>query len=155
MRLPSVRDRGGFSLAELAVTVMIVGILAGVALPNLRSALLDAQASRIVSDQRTVSLAAYEYLAENGTFPGSSGYGIVPPQMAPYLPDNFSFAHDGVTYAWFSFNFPNANNVWQTRTMALFVINYANRRDLAPSMQGHAGPDRYWSSTLFYFLYRG
>lgn len=155
MPAPSPRDRHGFSLAELAVTVMIVGILAGVALPNLRSALLDAQASRFVSDARTVSLAAYEYLSENGTFPGSGAYGVVPAQLEPYLPDDFDFAPDGVQYAWFGFTLPNADNAWQTRTLGIFIINYANRQDLATPMQRHMGPDRYWSSSLFYFLYRG
>ncbi len=155
MTTPSVGDRRGFSLAELAVTVMIVGILAGVALPNLRSVLLKAQASRIVSDAHTVSLAAYEYLAENGSFPGSGGYGTIPGGLATYLPEDFDFEPNGVQYAWFSINLPNANNVWQTRSLGIFIISYPNRQDLATPMQQHMGTDKYWSSTLFYFLYRG
>lgn len=153
--MPRPSDRGGFSLAELAVTVMIVGILAGVAVPNLRRALLDAEAGRIVTDARTVSLAAYEYLADNGAFPASGPYGSVPAQLEPYLPDGFDFAPNNVRYGWISITFPNDDNSWQTRTLGLFVVDYASRRDLATPMQRHMGSDRYWSTSLFYFLYAG
>lgn len=152
---PRLSDRSGFSLAELAVTVMIVGILAGVALPNLRRALLDAEAGRIVTDARTVSLAAYEYLADNGAFPASGAYGSVPAQLEPYLPDNFAFEQNNVRYGWISLTLPNSNNSWQTRTLGLFVIDYSNRQDLATPMQRHMGGERYWSSSMFYFLYTG
>ncbi|MFQ5535974.1 MAG: type II secretion system protein [Gemmatimonadota bacterium] len=157
---PSRRTRtdpscAGFSLAELAVAVMIVGILAGLALPNLRQALLRAEAARITSDAHTISMAAYDYLSDNGTFPPGAGYGAVPAALAPYLPENFSFTYRGVQYMWFSFNLPNANNFWKTRNLGILIVNYSNRRDLATAMRAHMGPDAFWSPTMFYFVYRG
>lgn len=150
------RDRAGFTLAELAVVVMVVGILAGLALPNLRYALLKADAAHIVSDAHTISLAAYDYIADNGTFPGSAGYGMVPPQLADHLPENFEFNYkEDVTYAWFSFTLPNTNNFWQSRSIGILVINYSARPELAQAMRAHLGPDKSWSSTMFYFIYGG
>jgi len=149
-------DRRGFTLAELAVVVMIVGILAGVALPNLRSALFKAEASHIVSDAHTISLAAYDYLSDNGRFPGSGGFGTVPAQMEPHLPDGYEFTYrGGVQYAWFSFTLPNANNIWQSRNIGILMINYSTRLDLADAMKAHMGPDKSWSPTMFYFIYAG
>lgn len=149
------RDRRGFTLAELAVTVMVVGILAGLALPNVRYAILKADAAHIVSDAHTVQLAAYEYLYDNGSFPSFSGYGIAPPGLEPYLPDGFSFMYKGVQYAWWSFTFPTANNFWKSRNIGIFLINYQSRLDLADPMKSHTGPDAYWNPTLFYFIYPG
>lgn len=149
-------DRAGFTLAELAIVVMVVGILAGLALPNLRDAMFKADAAHIVSDAHTISLAAYDYLSENGRFPSSSGYGTVPAQLVPHLPENYEFNYkDAVLYAWFSFTLPNANNFWQSRNIGILVINYSARRDLADAMKGHMGPDKSWSSTMFYFIYAG
>ena len=149
-------DKRGFTLAELAVVVMIVGILSGVALPNLRYAMLKGDAAHIVSDAHTISLAAYAYLGDNGRFPSSSGYGMVPPQMANYLPENYEFGYRGdVTYAWFTFTLPNANNYWQSRNIGLLLINYSTRPDLADPMKAHMGPDKAWGPTMFYFIYAG
>ena len=152
---PGGTAKGGFTLAELAVTVMVVGILAGLALPNLRYALLKAEASRLVSEGHTVRLAAFDYLGDNGRFPPSSGYGSVPAALEPYLPENYTFTFNNVTFAWFSLTLPNANNVWQSRNLGILMINYASRPDLAEPMQAHRGPDAYWSPTLFYYLIPG
>lgn len=101
-------------------------------------------------------MAAYDYLSENGRFPSSSGYGSVPAQMVSHLPDSYDFNYrDDVLYAWFSFTLPNANNIWDSRNIGIFVINYAARTDLSAPMKSHMRADRYWRSTLFYFLYAG
>ena len=101
-------DRRGFTMAEVAIVVMVVGILAGITLPNLRYAMLKADAAHIVSDAHTISLAAYEQLSETGSFPSSGAYGVVPSQMEDYLPENYEFRYRGdVLYAWFSFTLPS------------------------------------------------
>lgn len=149
-------DRRGFTLAELAVVVMVVGILAGLTLPNLRYAMLKADAAHIVADAHTISLAAYDYLSENGTFPGSAGYGMVPAQLVDHLPENYEFDYkDAVTYAWFSFTLPSPDNFWQSRNIGILAINYTARPELADAMRAHLGPDKGWSTNLFYFIYAG
>lgn len=148
----SGRDRRGFSLAELAVTVMIVGILAGVAVPNLHHALLKAEAARLVGEARTVRLAALDHLADNGSFPPSSGTGTVPSALAPYLPENYTFTFNGVRFGWFSMTLPMGVELWGSRHIGILLIDYSARRDLAQPMRAHAGPEAYWSATMFYFI---
>lgn len=149
-------DRRGFTLAELVIVVMIVGILASLAAPNLRGVILKADAANIVSDAHTISLAAYSYLSENGRFPDSAGYGTVPPQMAPYLQDNYQFNYKGsVPYGWFTITFPDTNNFWQTRSLGILVINYSSRLDLADAMRAHQGAGNSWGPAQFLFIYGG
>jgi len=147
--------RAGFSLAELAVVVMIVGILAGVAIPNLVSARYRAEAAHIVSDVHTIQLAAYGYLGDNGKFPPSAGYGSVPPQLAPYLPDGYEFSYHNVQYAWWSFNFSSPSNWWGTRNLGIVIVYYPTRGDLADALKSQMGPDIYWNPVMMYFIYRG
>jgi len=107
------KERGGFTLLELMIVTMIVGILASIALPRFHDVLLKAEASRLVADAHTVSLASYEVLAETGNFPSSRALGTIPPEMAGVLGDNF-FNGQGVKYQWLSISFPNRDNFWQT-----------------------------------------
>ena len=154
-RTGRARRRSGFTIIELLITVMIVGVLAGIAIPALNYATLKADAAKMVADSNTIRLAAYEYLAETGRFPASAGYGVVPPQLAPHLPDGFSFTYKNVQYAWFGINFLNANNFWKTRNLGLVVFNYSARPEMADPMRAHEGTDAFWNPTLFFYLYRG
>ena len=81
--------RSGFTLVELSVVVMIVGILASVAVPAIQYGILKADGAQLVGDAHTVSLATYEYIPENGRFPNSVPSGTVPPQLAWLLPAAF------------------------------------------------------------------
>ena len=146
--------RGGFTLLELMIVVMIVGILAAVAIPNFHGVLLKAEASRLMADAHTVSLAGYEVLAETGNFPSSRALGTIPPEMAGVLGDNF-FDDNGVKYQWVSISFPDRNNYWQTSDLGVLIVDYSGRPELADPMYSHRGTDTQWGPTQFYFFYRG
>ena len=150
-----MRSRRGFTLIEIAVVVMIVGILAGIAIPALQYALLRADAARLVADANTVRNAAYAHLSENGVFPTSGAAGVVPAQLAPHLPDNFPFVYKGVTYRWFSINSPWITSIFGTRTFAILILDYSARPELAGPMQGHAGANAIWGPGVFYFMFYG
>ena len=87
--------RGGFTLVELLVTVSIVGILAGLAIPNMRNMTFRARATSVVADIQAVSVATVSYNANAHDWPAEAASGVVPPELAPYLPDGFSFQGDG------------------------------------------------------------
>lgn len=131
------------------MVVMIVGILAGLVMPNLHEALMKAQAAHIASDAHTISLAAYDYLSDNGAFPSSQS------ALTSRLPEGFRFSYKGVTYMWFAFTLPNTNNSWRSRNIGLLLISYPGRSDLQQAMKALQGPDSYWSPTLFYYIYPG
>ena len=95
MTLRSKHRRRGFTLVELLVVTAIVGILTGLAIPNLRTVLLRARATELAGDMEVVRVATLSYNAERLTWPEESSTGTVPPDLASFLPEGFSFSRDG------------------------------------------------------------
>jgi prepilin-type N-terminal cleavage/methylation domain-containing protein len=87
--------RGGFTLVELLVVASIVGILAGLAIPNMKNILLRARATELVGDMDVVRVATQNYQANAHTWPSEASAGTVPPELVGYLPDGYSFVRDG------------------------------------------------------------
>ncbi|GMV06402.1 MAG: hypothetical protein AMXMBFR53_26780 [Gemmatimonadota bacterium] len=87
--------RGGFTLVELMVVAAIVGILAGLAIPNLRTVLLRARATELAGDMEVVRTATLSYNGDHHTWPSEAPAGTIPSGLAEYLPDNYSFARNG------------------------------------------------------------
>jgi prepilin-type N-terminal cleavage/methylation domain-containing protein len=87
--------RGGFTLVELMVVAAIIGILAGLAIPNLRTVLLRARATELAGDMEVVRTAVLSYNGVHHTWPAESAAGAIPSGLAEYLPDNYSFQRNG------------------------------------------------------------
>ena len=61
--------RGGFSLIELLVAVSIVGILAGLAIPNMRNMTFRARATAVAADLEVLRVATLNYNADTQAWP--------------------------------------------------------------------------------------
>lgn len=87
--------RGGFTLVELLVVAAVIGILAALAIPNLRTVLLRARATELAGDMEVVRTAALQYNGDNHSWPSEAAAGEIPSGLAPYLPDLYSFDRNG------------------------------------------------------------
>jgi type II secretion system protein G len=81
------RRRHAFTLVEIMVVVVIVGLLAGIAVPTYLHLVSNAKASRFVSDLRTFAGAFETYALEHGAWPPDANRGIVPSGMSGELVD--------------------------------------------------------------------
>ena len=67
----------GFTLVELLIVIIIIGILAGMMMLASGSATDKAEATKIVSNMRNVKAAAVMYYADKNEWPATNSTGIV------------------------------------------------------------------------------
>ncbi len=68
------RRRGGFSLIELVIVVVIIAIIGAIAIPKMSRGAAGANESALVSDLATMRAAIELYAQEHGgTYPSSTG----------------------------------------------------------------------------------
>ena len=94
------RDRRGFTLVEVFIVIAMLGILAGIVVPNLANAVFKAHAADVLGDLNVVRVAYHQFLADGGTTTTSSAFGAVPADLAPYLPGGFTFSTEVADYRW-------------------------------------------------------
>jgi prepilin-type N-terminal cleavage/methylation domain-containing protein len=68
----------GFTLVEIMVVVVIIGLLAALALPAFQRSRRSSQNTRTANDFRVFSQAFEIYNTQNGAWPDSASPGIVP-----------------------------------------------------------------------------
>ena len=90
MNSTAERRRGGFTLVEIMIVVVIIGLLAAMAVPAFQRVRERAQASRMANDVRQYADAFQRYALENGTWPPVGGVGEPPAGMEDYLPAAYS-----------------------------------------------------------------
>ena len=91
------RARRGFSLIELLTVMAVIGLLAALGIPRYHDMKRRAYAAAIAGDFNTVRVAAYNYFADNSTYPPDGTVGTAPAAMLPYLPKDFSFDNGDYT----------------------------------------------------------
>jgi type IV pilus assembly protein PilA len=78
----------GFTLVEIMIVVVIIGLLAAMAIPAIQRVQKRSQNSRFVSDLRVFTQAFETYSLQNGAWPPNVGPGIVPAGLSGALQVN-------------------------------------------------------------------
>ena len=134
------RTRRGFTIVELLMVMIVLGLLCGLAVlkyVDLRNRAVAAQAS---SDLETVRLAAYSVWYETGSWPSDVGPGTLPLELVPYLPKGFSFQRDEYSLDWENFAPPGGGT---SAGMQLGVVVSASTARLGQTLVqalGNKGP---------------
>ena len=137
--------RRAFTLVEIMVVVVIIGILASLAVAAFKRVQERSLASRIANDLRQFDAAFQRYALENGGWPPPGAPGVVPAGMAAYLPDAYSrttavggnFSWSGPAAKLYLLNGPPADPVMQ-RVDALLDDGNLATGDLVKTGNGYA-----------------
>ena len=87
------RPLGGqtaFTLVEIMVVVVIIGLLAAIAIPAFNRVKERSLASRMINDLRQIEAAFQRYALENGGLPPPGAPGVEPAGMTGYLPISYT-----------------------------------------------------------------
>lgn len=77
--------QSGFTLVEIMIVVVIVGLLAGIAMPAFKRVQMSSQNAKVANDIRVYSGMMDTYSQENGAYPEDSNSGELPVDFAPYI----------------------------------------------------------------------
>jgi prepilin-type N-terminal cleavage/methylation domain-containing protein len=93
----------GFTLVEIVIVVVIIGLLATMAYPVFIQVKNHSQASRIANDFRAFSGLFETYMLDNGVYPADASPGAIPTGMEDYIKSsNWSEPSPiGGNYDWF------------------------------------------------------
>ena len=81
-----MRTKRAFTLIEVLIVIVVIGILAGVMVFASDETMLSAKANNIVSNMRIIKTAALEWLADHGDFVDPYSYEVTYPY--PYTTTN-------------------------------------------------------------------
>lgn len=90
--------RAGYTLIEVLTVSVLVGILAGIATPQLSRAIHRAGAAKVVADAHNLTLAVRAFMAAGGTLPETSEWGVAPTGLSQYLEESLAFTFRDVQY---------------------------------------------------------
>lgn len=82
---PTPRGRRAFTLVEIMITVVIIGLLAAIAVPALKRVYVRARVTAFVSDLRQIESALNLYMQEQGSDLPDYQIGETPAELVPYL----------------------------------------------------------------------
>jgi prepilin-type N-terminal cleavage/methylation domain-containing protein len=102
--------RRGYTIIELLMVMIVIGILATLAVMRYIDLRQHAEVASIVSDLNNVRLGAYNYWADKNAFPPEAAPGVMPAGMEPYMRAGFQFNKSAYTLDWENFQGPGGSS---------------------------------------------
>ncbi|MEM9159504.1 MAG: prepilin-type N-terminal cleavage/methylation domain-containing protein [Verrucomicrobiota bacterium] len=84
-RNPANQSRAAFTLVEIMVVVVVIGILASLALPAFTGAKRKSENSKLVADFQSFRSAFQQYALEVGNWPANEVVGVMPSELDGYV----------------------------------------------------------------------
>lgn len=147
------RGRRGWTMIELLMVLVIMGILVNIAVPALRLIRRRAEAAHVIGDIRVIQIAAQSHHADRGTFPPTEQFGVVPTTMVPMLPEGFEFGYGDVRYRWHRYSLPDGLPAFPGQTVLLAVEVQTPTPELAATIRSlYKGRLTFGSATNIFFV---
>jgi prepilin-type N-terminal cleavage/methylation domain-containing protein len=86
--LVNTRTRTAFTLVEILIVVVILGILAAIVVPKFTGASQDAKVGAFITSIKTYADASEYYNAREGSYPADGSSGQVPAGMETYVDED-------------------------------------------------------------------
>jgi general secretion pathway protein G len=90
--------RRGFTVIELLIVMVVIGILAGLALLKANDLRNSAIATEVSQEMRAIQIAAFNYYADKEIWPAEAGPGEVPTGLSTLLPGRLAGSFDQGMY---------------------------------------------------------
>ena len=149
----SHRGRGGWTMIELLMVLVIMGILVNIAVPALRLIRRRAEAAHVIGDIRVIQLAAQSHHADRGTFPDTEEFGVVPLTIVPMLPEGFDFQYGEMRYRWHRYALPDGLPAFPGQTVLLAVEVQTPSAEMATTIRSlYKGRITFGSPTNIFFV---
>ena len=92
------RPSRGFTLIELVIVILVIGILATLITPRYRQSVMKAQGTDVATRIEAINVALKEYEADHDSLPTGTEPAGSPPWLAPYLSRDFFTGPSNVTW---------------------------------------------------------
>jgi prepilin-type N-terminal cleavage/methylation domain-containing protein len=79
------RQRHGFTLIEILIVVVILGILAAIVIPQFTDAAGDTERAAFAASGRSLNESAMRYWIDNGQYLEDASSGVLPTGFGPYI----------------------------------------------------------------------
>jgi prepilin-type N-terminal cleavage/methylation domain-containing protein len=90
-----------FTLVEVMVVVVIIGLLAAAGIPTYRHITMRSKVTALENDLKQFTTAIQAYTLQNGHWPADGDPQVMPPQLVNSMPSNFiNVSPIGGVYKW-------------------------------------------------------